>query len=165
MDIYFKKATADDIPLISTLAGTIWRSHYPDIISPGQIDYMLDMMYAEQSIAKQMAENQNYTLIYADSKAVGYYAISEKTPAHFFLHKFYIDTQRHRTGIGSAAFDHMVQYNCKGYKEISLQVNRRNVKAINFYFKKGFTIDHSFDFDIGGGYFMDDFLMKLKSLA
>ncbi len=119
------------------------------------------MMYSEKSIAEQMEKKQNYTLIYADSEPVGYYSVSEKSPGHYFLHKFYIDTARHRSGIGAAAFDHMKENDCKGFAEIRLQVNRRNIKAVNFYFKKGFVIDYVEDVDIGNGYSMDDFFMKL----
>jgi ribosomal protein S18 acetylase RimI-like enzyme len=44
-------------------------------------------------------------------------------------------------------------------RELRLQVNRQNVVAINFYFKAGFVIEKSADFDIGDGYFMNDFIM------
>jgi ribosomal protein S18 acetylase RimI-like enzyme len=45
-----------------------------------------------------------------------------------------------------------------------LQVNRQNYTAINFYFKLGFTIERVADFDIGHGFFMNDFVM-LKQLS
>lgn len=161
MDITFRPATTDDIPLINELAHRIWWQHYPDIISDDQIRYMLDKMYSPAAIADQMAASQNYTLIYADGDPVGYYAISEKSSRHFFLHKFYIDTIQHRRGIGAAAFRRILG-DCAGYQEIALQVNRRNVKAVNFYFKQGFTIAFAKDFDFGGGYTMDDFWMVKK---
>jgi len=163
MDISFKKATEADIALIRSLANKIWWQHYPGIITGEQIEYMLDMMYSEKSIRTQMSQGQNYTLIYADGQAVGYYAVSEKSPFNFFLHKFYIDTSVHRKGIGAAAFAHMKATDCQGHQQITLQVNRRNIKAVNFYFKHGMVIDHVDDFDIGNGYTMDDFLMVLKA--
>jgi GNAT superfamily N-acetyltransferase len=161
MSISFKKATLPDIPLIRSLAEKIWWAHYPSIITNEQIKYMLEMMYAEKAITMQMEQHQNYTLIYADGEAVGYYAVTEKSPHKFFLNKFYIDTTTHRKGIGTAAFDHIKANDCKGFEEITLQVNRRNIKAVNFYFKHGFVIDYADDFDIGHGYTMDDFFMKL----
>jgi len=45
---------------------------------------------------------------------------------------------------------------------LRLQVNRQNYKAVNFYFKMGFIIESVGDFDIGGGYFMNDFVMVRK---
>ena len=162
MKIKFIKAIESDIPLIRTLAETIWWRHYPDMISDDQIAYMLDKMYSEASIREQMQSGQEYTLIYSDDVAVGYYALSEKEAGHFFLHKLYIDTEKHRKGIGTAAFKNILK-DCKGYEEIALQVNRRNVKAVNFYFKHGFIIAYAKDFDFGGGYTMDDFWMVLSA--
>lgn len=161
MSITFRPATTADIPLINDLAHRIWWLHYPEIISDDQIRYMLDKMYSTAAIADQMAASQNYTLIYAGGEPVGYYAISEKSPGHFFLHKFYVDTTQHRRGIGAAAFRQILN-DCTGYQEIALQVNRRNIKAVNFYFKQGFTIAFAKDFDFGGGYTMDDFWMIKK---
>lgn len=162
MKLTFKKATIDDIPVIRALAERIWWRHYPDIISDDQIRYMLEMMYSEDGIRSQMAGAQNYTLVYADEQPAGYYAVSEKDAGHFFLHKFYIEVDKHRTGIGSAALHHVKENDCEGFIEIRLQVNRRNIKAINFYFKHGFTIDYAEDMEIGGGYSMDDFFMVLR---
>jgi ribosomal protein S18 acetylase RimI-like enzyme len=124
---------------------------------------MLEMMYSEESIRQQMASAQNYTLVYGDEEPVGYYAVGEKSAGHFFLHKFYVEVDKHRRGIGSAALEHMKENDCKGYTEIRLQVNRRNVKAINFYFRHGFRIDYAEDVEIGGGYSMDDFFMVLRA--
>jgi ribosomal protein S18 acetylase RimI-like enzyme len=44
---------------------------------------------------------------------------------------------------------------------IFLQVNRAN-KAKFFYDKLGFTIRKEEKFDIGHGFFMDDYIMELK---
>ncbi|MBS1685974.1 MAG: GNAT family N-acetyltransferase [Bacteroidetes bacterium] len=161
MSITFRSATTGDIQLINDLAHRIWWQHYPDIISDDQIRYMLDKMYSPAAILTQMEAAQHYTLIYDGVTPVGYYAISEKSPRHFFLHKFYIDTTQHRKGIGAAAFRKILS-DCTGYEEIALQVNRRNIKAVNFYFKQGFTIAYAKDFDFGGGYTMDDFWMIKK---
>jgi hypothetical protein len=46
-------------------------------------------------------------------------------------------------------------------KAMRLQVNRKNYKSINFYFKMGFVIEEVADFDIGDGYLMEDFVMVL----
>jgi predicted lactoylglutathione lyase len=47
----------------------------------------------------------------------------------------------------------------KEQNTISLQVNRFN-KAKDFYTKIGFTIKEEKDFDIGNGYFMNDYVME-----
>ena len=161
--ITFKRATKADTPVIEQLAHRIWKIHYPDIVSIAQLDYMLGRGYTPEALEKQMDEGQIFTLVYADGEPVGYTAVSEKTPHNFFIHKFYVDTTQHRKGIGSRAFKDMINNYCEGFETIRLQVNRRNVKAVNFYFKMGMTIEYQKDFDIGEGFSMDDFVMLLVS--
>ena len=47
----------------------------------------------------------------------------------------------------------------KGAKALELQVHRQN-KARNFYEKLGFVIIKEKDFDIGNGFFMNDYVME-----
>ena len=55
------------------------------------------------------------------------------------------------TGIGGIFFK---------ASELQLQVNRNN-SAKDFYLKFGFTILYEADFEIGNGYFMNDYVMSL----
>ena len=163
MNLKYKKAVADDIPVIAGLADRIWRKHYPDIITVEQIEYMLKNMYSSANLLKQMNEGHEYTLAYINEKPVGYISISTKDKRNYFLHKFYVEVEGQRKGIGSELFTHILQQlNTPG--TIELTVNRKNYKAINFYFKHGFVIKEIADFDIGNGYFMNDFIM-LKVLS
>ena len=163
MKITFKCATKDDVNLIFQLAEKIWRKHYPDIITNEQIDYMLATMYSSPSLVKQIEEGQEFTIAYLDEVAVGFISVSEKGASNYFLHKFYVDVNQHRKGIGQKIWNH-IEKNLKRPYTIELTVNRKNFKAINFYFKTGFIIDRIADFDIGAGYFMNDFVMKKSVL-
>ena len=49
----------------------------------------------------------------------------------------------------------------KGGTTLQLQVNRYN-KAKHFYEKLGYTVAYQKDFDIGAGFFMNDFVMEKK---
>ena len=49
----------------------------------------------------------------------------------------------------------------KGRDRFTLNVNRYN-KALYFYEKHGFTIAQEVDIEIGEGYFMNDYIMKLS---
>ena len=71
------------------------------------------------------------------------------------------DGDQHRKGIGSEIFNAILVLMDQP-KTITLTVNRKNIKAINFYFKIGFTIKSAEDFDIGNGYYMNDFVMVKK---
>ena len=41
----------DQVEALGALARHIWQRHYPGIISPAQIDYMLHQRYARRSSA------------------------------------------------------------------------------------------------------------------
>jgi ribosomal protein S18 acetylase RimI-like enzyme len=158
MDLKLKKATEKDIELIAQLADKIWRDHYATIISIGQINYMLKEMYSAESLLKQMNEGHQFTLVYNNDKPVGYLSIDTKDGKNYFLHKLYIEVEEHAKGIGSKLFDHALN-EIPTAETIELFVNRENIKAINFYFKKGFVIKEIINQDIGAGYFMNDFIM------
>ncbi|MBL0329117.1 MAG: GNAT family N-acetyltransferase [Bacteroidetes bacterium] len=163
MELKFKKATEQDVTLIAQLADNIWRRHYITIITLEQIEFMLKTMYSSESLLKQMKDGHQFTLVYDGAKAIGYIALSTKDAKNYFLHKFYVEVDDQRKGVGSDLFKYVLSQ-MPTAETIELTVNRQNFKAINFYFKKGFVIKEIADFDIGNGYFMNDFIMinKLK---
>ncbi len=163
MNLSFRKATGDDVELINQLAQKIWREHYPAIITMAQIEFMLLNRYSLKVIAEGMKSGEEYFLVYDSDVPVGYSSIEWKV-GFYYLHKFYLDVAKHRSGIGKELFDFVLSQ-IDSTKPIKLQVNRTNYKAINFYFKVGFIIQSVGDFDIGGGYFMNDFVMMRKPLG
>lgn len=164
MDLSYRKAVASDAALIFDLAARIWRKYYPEVITVEQIEYMLATMYSEASIRKQMTDGQEYTLVFSDKQAVGYISVTPEPDGAYFLNKFYIDTDEHRKGLGSQVFSQLLkQY--PDLKTVRLTVNRSNFKSINFYFKLGFKITAVADFDIGAGFFMNDFIMSYERLS
>lgn len=149
-----------EIAEIAALAGKIWNEHYPQIIGQVQVDYMLDKIYNAASLATQMDEGQQFFFIELGGRRCGFLSVSIKDTG-CFIHKFYVDVSEHRKGLGSAAFRALREH-FPEIREYRLQVNRQNHKAINFYFKMGFVIEKVADFDIGDGYFMNDFVMVRK---
>jgi GNAT superfamily N-acetyltransferase len=157
MDITFREANSTDVPVIAQLAGKIWHEHYPSIISVQQIDFMLQNRYSATVVLEQMQHGERYFIAFAGSEPVAYASVEWKG-SYYYLHKFYIDVCKHRQGIGTLFFNYLLQQ-VDSNKPIKLQVNRKNIKAINFYFRMGFVIEAVGDFDIGGGYYMNDFIM------
>ena len=163
MNLTFKKTDEHHIPIIAHLADVIWKKHYTTIITMEQIVFMLNEMYSPTALLQQMNEGHQFTLVYANEIPVGYISISTKDGKNYFIHKFYVDVNAHRKGIGSQLFEHVLTHLPQA-QTIELAVNRINYKAINFYFKMGFTIKHSFDLHIGNGFYMNDFMM-IKTLG
>lgn len=154
-----KKAESADAEAITAIAEQIWRVHYPPIIGSEQVEYMLSQMHSPQKVVEQMRIGQTFCFIRDGENTIGYTSWSRPAEGELFIHKFYIDPSLQRKGIGKKIFDEMLELN-PGTKIIRLTVNRMNYKSINFYYKIGFVIEEVKDFDIGNGYFMNDFVMK-----
>lgn len=158
MNVELIAATQKDVDLIGELAKQIWNDHYPEIIGQQQVDFMLQKLYNPESLFDQMEKGQQFHLVFADDSAVGFVAVNDEGEGKYFLNKFYIQTGQQGKGLGSTVFSRVLNL-YPALKEMRLQVNRQNYKAINFYFKMGFIIEYVADFDIGDGYFMNDFVM------
>ncbi|MCX6351539.1 MAG: GNAT family N-acetyltransferase [Bacteroidetes bacterium] len=152
-------ATQPDLPTIINLANEIWNDHYISIIGQQQVDYMLEKMYSIPALQKQIEDGHSFYLIKPKEEIIGFVSVSiSANEEALTLHKIYIKSGEQGSGIGSGVLDEIFDLYPKA-SSISLTVNRQNFKSINFYFKNGFTILKVADFDIGGGYFMNDFIM------
>ena len=97
-----KLATPKDLPTIYQLAEKIWYDHYLSIITAEQIEYMLANFYSLENLEKLMNEGQMFYLIQDETNnSIGYLAVTENQPGHWFMNKFYIKTDVQGKGIGA----------------------------------------------------------------
>lgn len=155
------EATEADVNTIKDLAYDIWHQHYIPIIGLDQVTYMLSKMYDVDALKKQMIEGHTFYMVQENATDIGFISIVKKENDTLFLNKFYINNTYQNKGIGGEALIAVLKKFPES-KAMRLQVNRKNYKSINFYFKMGFVIEEVADFDIGDGYLMEDFVMVLK---
>lgn len=157
-----QKATAADIPLIRQLTFAVWPQTYSSIISREQIDYMLEQMYNPGVLQKQIEKDGcTFIIVYDTGEPVAFASYNETGPQLWKLNKIYILPTQQGKGTGKFIIRYIVdEIKTKGAKALQLQVNRDN-KAKDFYEKLGFKIIETADFDIGNGYFMNDYVMEL----
>ena len=153
-----RKASEGDLPLIASMADRIWKTVYPEIITMEQIEYMLKWGYSETALRKQVEAENHFYLLEDETAPMGYLSWSRTGDREVFIHKFYIEVSAHRRGAGTFFFRE-VRKDFNPDDVIRLTVNRKNYRAINFYFKNGFVIQEVKDFDIGNGFVMNDFIM------
>ena len=156
-----RPADLKDINIIGTLAHEIWPKVYDYMISPDQIQYMLNQFYSPESLNSQMVEQHHiFFLAEFNHKPVGFASVGKLQEGVFKLHKLYVQPEFQGKGIGKAlvktVFDEGVE---RGGKRIQLNVNRNN-KSIAYYQNLGFSITGEQNIDIGSGYFMNDFIME-----
>ena len=157
-----RKATTADIPLIRELTFKVWPQTYAAIISPQQIEFMLEMMYSEASLKKQMKDGCRFIIVSNEAEAVGFASYQEIEPGIFKLHKIYVLPFQQGKGTGRFIIDYIInEIKQQGAASLQLQVNRNN-NAKKFYEKLDFAVIEEADFDIGNGYFMNDYVMEKK---
>ena len=67
-----RKATLEDIALINELAWIVFPHTYKELLSPGQIEFMMDWMYSPTNLHKQMTEDGHiYYLAFQDDEPAG----------------------------------------------------------------------------------------------
>jgi diamine N-acetyltransferase len=160
--LVIQKATVADIPLIRQLTFAIWPQTYSDVISKEQIDFMLEQMYNPATLQKQMEEEDcTFIIVHDDKEPVAFASYNETEPQLWKLNKIYILPSQQGKGTGKFIINYIVdEIKAKHAKALQLQVNRQN-KAKDFYERFGFKIIKTADFDIGNGYFMNDYVMEL----
>ena len=89
MNFKIEKVEKQNIKELASLAYAIWHEYWTCILSPEQIDYMVEKFQSEHAINKQI-ENENYTyyFIIQDGQKAGYFGISDKKD-YLFLSKLY----------------------------------------------------------------------------
>lgn len=159
----FTKIKINEIGELAKLTSAIWHEYWTQILSPEQIDYMVEKFQSEKAILEQY-KNENYTYYYIneDNQNIGYFGLSDKKD-YLFLSKLYISKDYRHKGLGTKAFEKIKEIaKHKGYKSIILTVNKYNTNTISAYDKWGFKTIDSVVTDIGSGFVMDDYIMEYK---
>ncbi len=154
-------AGPEHLPEIIALAGIVWRAHYPGIISPDQIDYMLGRIYDVAVMRRELDSGIVYDRLLVDDELRAFSSYgATSAPGEMKVHKLYVHPNFQRRGLGSRLLAHaQIAARQRGFTTMLLAVNKRNEKAIAAYLKNGFTIRESVIVDIGGGFVMDDYVM------
>ena len=153
-----------DIRIVADLAEQIWNEHFPAIIGQAQVDYMLSTMQSPDAIEAQLTTGQEYYLLYRAGQAIGYLSLLPDTVHHkMMISKIYIERTSRGSGSGLYLLE-FVKQQCeqRGLGLIWLTVNRYNHETIRWYKRRGFVVTDEIRKDIGGGFFMDDFIMQLS---
>ena len=155
--------TTADAGFLCALAGEIWRRHYPDIISPAQIEYMLGQRYDPAVVRAELQRRDLWwDQLLVDDRMIGFasYFLTGNA-GEMKLDKLYVHYDQQRKGYGGMLLDRAVTIaRAYGCATLMLAVNKNNPIAIAAYVKYGFRVSASVVKDIGGGFVMDDYIMQ-----
>lgn len=69
--VEIRKARKEDLPAIHDMAEVVFRQTYKEIISPKQMEYMMEMMYSMANLEKQLEEGHHYYLAWSEEEIPG----------------------------------------------------------------------------------------------
>ena len=164
-----KMAAEDDLQSIHDMAEIVFRHTYRDILSPEQMEYMMEWMYSLPNLRRQLEDGHVYYIAYDGDSPCGYVSvqpdhIDEDGTEVFHLQKIYVLPSEQGTGLGRLLFntatDFVLSQAVKSPVRIELNVNRNN-PAVGFYEHLGMSILRQGDFHIGNGFYMNDYIMGI----
>lgn len=158
---HIRQATAPDVPVIRELALATWAPTYSSILSPEQLAYMLEEIYAEDKLTREMQEGQTFLLLLEEDTPLGFaaYSVKDEAAGLYKLNKIYLLPQSQGKGYGKALLTTVEEeVKRRGGSLLDLNVNRQN-KAKQFYERCGYHIHMQEDIPIGP-YWMNDYVMR-----
>jgi ribosomal protein S18 acetylase RimI-like enzyme len=151
-----------ELSIVRDLAHQIWPLVYSAMISSEQMSYMLDWMYHPDVLASKYDKGDSFFAFQKEGKDIAYLHLEQAGEFAVKLQKLYVHPQYHGQDIGKQLVVFTVDFTrSQGRSLVELQVNRSN-PAVSFYRKLGFEVVDEQDFDIGHGYFMNDYVMQLE---
>ncbi len=149
--------------LVASVAHSVWREAYEDIVPKEQVLYMLDKFQSYEALENQVRnEGYTYLLIRRGDRPVGFvgYVPDERG---VYLSKIYILKEFRGQGLSRRLLNCVIDdARARGAHVIHLTVNRDNEHSIAVYKSLGFEPVGSGDKPIGDGFVMNDYYMDLK---
>lgn len=157
------EAKEKHIPIIQGLSDVVWPITFADILSADQIKFMMEMMYSTEALREQMTDGHRYALVQEGDIYLGYLSIQHfEQEFSTKIHKIYILPDQQGKGVGRQLIEYAKEQAKKnGSLYLTLNVNRYN-KALYFYQHLGFAIAGKEDIDIGNGFLMEDYKLKMN---
>ncbi len=160
----FTELSAGDargIAAMSAMATSIVRECFDPLIGKAQNDHMLALFQTESAIREQIEGGLRYFFVQdGGGRELGFLAFCPKGD-DLYLSKFYLYKAERGRGHARRMMDFVIaeaqQAHCRG---VELNVNKNN-EACRVYERLGFRIARAEKKDIGGGFFMDDYVYRL----
>ena len=163
--IQIVKVAESSVPFIRELSLRVWPQTYAPILPSEQIDYMVNLIYSEESLRNQIVNlGHQFIIAYQGEAPMGFASYSPKAGEEkiYRLHKIYVMPDAQGKGVGKKMVDFIEgEMKSTDADELELNVNRYN-PARSFYERLGFSVVREEDIDIGNGFFMNDFVMRRK---
>lgn len=157
-----KVESLSDVTSVAELAQEIWREHFTPIIGSSQVEYMLEKFQSVEAISAQLEAGAEYYVTVVENEHVGYVGlVPDVLNKKMMISKIYLRNRARGSGTGNHMLD-FIESECRkrSFNKLWLTVNRFNHGPVDWYSRKGFETVDEVNQDIGGGFFMDDYVME-----
>ena len=153
-------ADSRQVEELSHFASEIVKEHFDPIIGAAQNDYMISRFQSPEAIREQLAHGYTYYFVRKDGRRIGFLAFYPQGEM-LYISKFYLHKDWRGKGYAWNMLSFVKEQAEKGgYAGLELNVNRHN-PACFAYEAMGFQRAREEKKDIGGGFFMDDYVYRL----
>lgn len=160
-----RQLAKEELTKVQSIAHRTWPSTFANILSPEQIDYMLNWMYSLDMLESQLEKGHTFLLAVENGEELGFagFELNYSEGSKAKLHKIYLLPTAQGKGVGKGLILEVADRARKvDQKNLLLNVNKYNQKAIDFYLRMDFQEIYKEVIDIGNGYVMDDVVMELN---
>ena len=132
----------------------IWHEVYGAILPREQIDFLLDKYFSKTALTAYRARGYEY--FHVDTVGV---LVIEERENEVYLDKLYLLPTARGKGYPQQVFTELLRRK----KDILLNVNQANERAVRCYQKNGFVIDETVEIALGNGMINRDYVMRKKA--
>jgi len=148
MDLIIRPMEEKDIPDVQYVVKKSWNHTYYDIIPEEVQNNFLNSAYSDEMLKKRL---EQIVFVAEDKgKIVGFINLNETNKPNIYdLTAIYLLPAYQGKGIGTKLIKHSIQ-EVEVFEELSLEVEKSNINAVNFYKKLGFKIVDEYDDEFDG---------------
>lgn len=145
--------TSHDYQTLYDFMQPLWHETYGEILPREHIELLLEKYFSEAGIAHYRAQGYVYQKI--DDIGVLVFVEREK---EIYLDKLYLLPAARGKNYPAFVFDELL----KRGKDVLLNVNRGNERAVRCYLKNGFAIERQEEIVLSNGMVNHDYVMRKK---
>ena len=135
----------------------LWRQTYAEILPKEQLEYLIEFYFSDDAIRGFRDKGYRYFRL-SDGDLRGVVVILEREK-DVYLDKLYLLPEARGKGCAEFVFRELEKFG----KDITLNVNRENARAVNCYRKNGFAVERQEEILLGNGMVNQDYFMRRKT--
>lgn len=145
--------THQDYAALRGFMQPLWLETYGSFLPREQILFLLDKYFLPENISRFLKDGYRYFWI--DDVGVLVYVEREK---EVYIDKLYLLPAARGHGYAKFVFDQLLRHK----KDVTLNVNQSNTRAVACYKKNGFTVDETVAINLRNGMTNHDYVMRKR---